>query len=90
MFINHSQNNNRGNIKIRNISVSGLEFSSMDAGSLKIDDVLTLEFTLNDEHRSKIRKEATVMDVRRNSVDRDFVGSGELAFDGPLGFHIMS
>ncbi len=88
--INHSQNNNRGNIKVRNISVSGLEFSSMDAGNFKIDDVLTLEFTLDDEHRSEIRKEATVMNVRTNSVGCEFVGSGELAFDGPLGFYIMS
>ena len=62
----------------------------MDAGNFKINDVVTLEFTLDDEHRSKIRKESTVMDVRTNSVGCEFVGSGELAFDGPLGFYIMS
>jgi hypothetical protein len=88
--INHSQNNRHNNIKVKNISVSGLEFSSMDVGNFKINDDLTLEFTLDDEHRSEIKKEATVRDVRTNSVGCEFVGSGDLAFDGPLGFYIMS
>ena len=88
--INHSQKDNRSNIKVRNISVSGLEFSSLDASNFKIDDELTLQFTLDDEHRSEIRKEATVRDVRTNSVGCEFVGSGDLAFVGPLGFYIMS
>jgi hypothetical protein len=89
-YTNHSQKDSRGDIKVRNISVSGLEFSSMDVNNFKIGDVLTLKFNLDDEHRSEVRKEATVRAIRTNSVGCEFVGSGDLAFDGPLGLYVMS
>jgi hypothetical protein len=89
-YTNHSQNEKTGDIRVRNISVSGLEFSTMDIQYFKVDDELTLKFNLDDDHRSEIRKEATVRDVRTNSVGCEFVGSGNLAFDGPLGLYVMS
>jgi hypothetical protein len=89
-YSNQSQRGHRGNIAIKNISVSGLEFSSMDVHNIKVDDELTVKFSLDDEHRSEIIKDVIVMDVRKNSVGCKFEKSGEFAFDGPLGFYIMS
>jgi len=89
-YVNHSQKGLRGSIKVINVSVSGLEFTCLEAQSFKVDDELTLEFTLDDEHRDEIRKDAVVRDVRTKSVGCEFAGSGEFAFDGPLGFYIMS
>jgi hypothetical protein len=89
-YTNHSQSNKRGSITIRNISVDGLEFSSMDVQTFKVDDELTVEFTLDDDQRSEITKEVIVRDVRKTSVGCEFERSGEFAFDGPLGFYIMS
>lgn len=89
-YTNHSQRNKRGSITIRNISVDGLEFSSMDVQTFKVDDELTVEFTLDDDQRSEITKEVIVRDVRKTSVGCEFERSGEFAFDGPLGFYIMS
>lgn len=89
-YINHSQNDRTGSIVVKNVSVSGLEFSSMDLSHFNVDDELTIEFTLDDEHMSVIRKEATVRDIRTKSIGCEFSRSGEYAFDGPLGFYIMS
>ncbi len=89
-YINHSQRNSRGNIVVKNISVSGLEFSSLDVHNFKIDDELTVEFNLDDEQRSEIKKEVIIRSVRKNSIGCEFARSGDLAFDGPLGFYVMS
>lgn len=89
-YINHSQQNSRGNIVVKNISVTGLEFSSLDVHNFKVDDELTVEFTLNDEQRSEIKKDVIVRNVRKNSVGCEFERSGDFAFDGPLGFYVMS
>lgn len=89
-YVNHSQRGSRGNLVVKNISVSGLEFSTVDAQRFEVDDELTVEFTLDDEQRSLISKEVIVRDVRKNSVGCEFERSGEYAFDGPLGFYIMS
>jgi len=89
-YKNHSQKDRQGNIRVMNISVSGLEFSTLDIENFKEGDELTLTFNLDDEHRSEVRKEATVRAVRTKSVGCEFVGSGNLAFDGPLGLYVMS
>ena len=87
-YINHSQNGTKGNIIVTNVSISGLEFTSVDVQNFKVDDELTLEFTLDDEHRSVIRKEATVKGVYPKSVGCEFHAAGEYSFDGALGFYI--
>ena len=89
-FINHSQKSTRGNIKIKNISVTGLEFSSMDDYGFAVDDELTIDFHLDDEQRSQVTKDVIVMNVRENSIGCEFERSGDLAFDGPLGRYVMS
>ena len=89
-YVNHSQKNNRGLLTVRNISLNGLEFSSMDHKHFKVDDELTIEFQLDDEHRTEIRKDAIVFEVRDHTIACQFERGGEFAYDGPLGFYIMS
>jgi len=89
-YVNHSQIESSGNLIITIVSVSGLEFTCVDVSSFKVDDELTIQFTLDDEHRSEVRKEAIVRGVRTKSVGCEFPGAGEYAFDGPLGFYIRS
>ncbi len=90
-YIKLSQKKNRSNIVVKNISVTGLEFSNLDVlHTFKIDDELTVEFNLDDEHRSLITKDVIVRDVRKKSIGCEFERFGELAFDGPLGHYIMS
>ena len=82
-YTNHSKNNSSGNLVIRDISVGGLQ-------DFRVADELTVEFALDDEHRTEINKEVTVRDVRKNSVGCEFERSDEFAFDGPLGHYVMS
>jgi len=88
-YINNTQNTS-GNVIIKNISVSGLEFTSYDANDFKVNDELTLNFNLDDEHLTEIRKDVIIRDVRRNSIGCEFDQDQNLAFDGPLGLYIMS
>ena len=89
-YINHSQKDKTGTIVVRNISLGGLEFTSFDIHDFKVDDELTLTFTLHDEHMSEITKTAVVRDIRSNSIGCEFERSGDYAYDGPLGYFIMS
>lgn len=89
-YVNHSQQNKRGSLVVKNISVSGLEFSTYDTHVFAVEDDLTVEFNLDNDQRSEIIKEVTVRAVRKNSIGCEFERSGEFAFDGPLGFYIMS
>ena len=89
-YINHSQNDSSGNLVVRNVSVTGLEFTSLDHYNFKVDDELTIAFALDDEHQSEIRKEAVVREIRKHSIGCEFEKGGSLAFDGPLGLYIMS
>lgn len=88
-FINHSKKGIRGSMKVKNISVSGLEFSTLEISSLDVDDELTVHFKLDDQYQSEVRREVIVRNVRTTSVGCEFVGSGNIAYDGPLGLYIM-
>ena len=89
-YVNNSQRNIRGSLVVKNISVSGLEFSSLDVKNFRIDDEITVEFHLDDDQRSLITRDVIVRDIRERTVGCEFARGGEFAFDGPLGFYIMS
>jgi hypothetical protein len=73
-----------------NISVNGLEFTSLDIQDFKVGDELTVEFNLDDEHQFEISKDVIVREVRQRSVGCEFETLDELAFVGPLGHYVMS
>jgi hypothetical protein len=88
-YIN-SQKDSRGFLIIRDISVTGLSFTSLDLNNFKVGDELKVEFTLDDEHRTKFRKYIIVREVRKNSVGCEYDRSEEEVFQSPLGYYIMS
>ena len=88
-YVNHSKHNSSGRLYVRNISVSGLEFSTMDIHGFEVNDELTVTFNLDDEQRTEVIKDVTVRGVRKSSIGCEFERGGDLAFDGPLGFYIM-
>jgi len=89
-YINHSQKNSSGSLIVQNLSLGGLAFSSMDIRNFNVGDELTIEFNLDDEHRTTITKDAFVVNVSDRTVGCEFERGGEFAYDGPLGFYIMS
>jgi len=88
-YINHSQNDRQGDLVILDLSVTGLAFTCPNFHLFNVGEELTIEFTLDDEHKTAIRKEAIVRGIRKGSAGCEFTSGGELALEGPLGYYIM-
>jgi hypothetical protein len=73
-------------ILIEDLSFEGLKFYSFSAPeTLRVGDVLTLRFTLDDRRRSTIRKQAVVVHITDKHVGVQFVQSEN---DPRLGFYL--
>jgi hypothetical protein len=89
-YINHSQQDSSGSLIIRDISVTGLSFSSLDLKNFKVGDELRVEFALDDEHRTIFREHVIIRDVRKNSVGCEYDSSEKVALQNALGYYIMT
>jgi hypothetical protein len=91
-FTNHSQKNIRGDLVVKNLSLGGLEFSTMEIDSFKNGDEVTVSFKLDNDNRTTIKKEVTVCSVRKQSysVGCEFTRSSDIALDKDLGFYLMA
>lgn len=89
-YTNHSQEDSSGFLIIQDISVTGLSFSSSDLKNFRVGDELSVEFTLDDEHRTQISKNIIVRDIRKNSAGCQYEDEEEVAFGSPLGYYVMS
>jgi len=89
-FTNHSQKNIRGDIAVKNLSMGGLNFVSMDIDKFMNGDEITVSFKLDNADRATIKKDAIVRFIHKNSAGCEFEKSGDYAPGGPLGFYVMS
>jgi len=87
--IDHSQKGSRCDIVIIDISVTGLAFSSLDAPTLRIDDELGVEFSLDFGKGPNIKRDVIVKNIRHKRVGCEFELSGG-AFDGQLEYYVRS
>jgi len=88
-YIDHSQKGSRCDITILDISVIGLAFSSLDAPTLRVDDELGIEFSLDFKKGTDVNRDVTVRNINQTRVGCEFELSGG-AFDEPLGKYVMS
>jgi hypothetical protein len=88
-FADQSLKGSKCDIVILDISVIGLAFSSLDAPTLRIDDELGVEFVLDFEKRTDIKRDVIVRNIRQQRVGCEFELSGG-AFDILLGQYVMS
>ncbi len=88
-YINYSQKDREDNLTIQDLSLSGLSFACFNSHLFKVEDELTIEFMLDDEHQTVIRKDAIVRNIRESSVGCEFTSGGKLVFEGPLGYYVM-
>ncbi len=91
-FTNHSQRNSRGDIVVKNLSLGGLEFTTMEIDNFKTGDEVTVSFKLDNAGKATIKKEVTVCSVRKqaHSVGCEFTKSSDIALDKDLGFYLMA
>ena len=85
----HSDKHSSGKLIIQDISLGGISFTSLDIGNFKVGDELKLNFTLNDEHLTNIRKDVIVRNIRQRIVGCEFKEPEDVC-GGPLGYYIVN
>ena len=88
-YIDYSKKGSRCDINILDISLIGLAFSSLDAPTLRVDDELGIEFSLDFKKGTDVNRDVTVRNINQTRVGCEFELSGG-AFDDPLGKYVMS
>lgn len=75
-------------ITVLNLSMSGLRFRLKDPATIKLDDLLQVKFTLDDQRADLIDKEVIVRDIRKNIYGCEF---NNLAYEEKeLGFYLFT
>jgi len=82
-YINHSREDRSGDLTTQDISLTGLAFSSLDIKNFKEGDEISIEFNLEDEHQTEIKKKAVVRSVRQRVIGCEFEKTEE-AIGSPL------
>ena len=77
----------KGEIIIRELSLTGIRFESLRPNQILKDDTLEVTFKLDNPPRSKIRKPVKVMWVRDRSVGAQF--SERKLYEKDLGFYLQ-
>ena len=88
-YINHSQNESSGNIVVENISMTGLAFRSYVATKFNVGDELSLEFNLDDDEHTQIKKKVIVRNLNQRFIGCEFEGSRDI-FDNYLEHYLKS
>ena len=88
-YKNYSRKNRRGDIVVKNLSMDGLEFSTIDMDKFAVDDDVEITFKLDNEDKTAIRKEVVVRDIRKNTIGCEFKTAGEYAQDAAFGYYVM-
>ena len=76
-----------GPMVVKNLSKSGLRFSSPNVNLIRPGDFLMVRFNLNNSTRALIHKKAQVVSIQKNEVGCRFDGVDE--YDITLGFYFM-
>ena len=88
-FINHYRRSS-GDIIVKNLSLDGLGFTTMNIDKFKNGDKIEVSFELNNSDRTTIKKEAILRYIHKNNIGCEFIKSNQAAFECSLGFYLMS
>jgi hypothetical protein len=88
-YSNYSHKCSTGNLIIQEISLGGMSFTSLDIGNFKVGDKFRVDFTLNDEHLTEIKKDVVVRNIRQRTVGCEFKRPEDV-YGGPLGYYIVN
>ena len=86
-YSNHANECSGGDLIVKDISLGGLSFTSIDIENFKVGDEFTVTFILRDEHLSEIRKDVIVRNIRQRIAGCQF-DKAEDVYGGPLGYYI--
>jgi Neuraminidase (sialidase) len=83
-----ARSDERGKIFVKNLSKKGIGFTTFSDHKLSQEDEIQVVFTLDDQKKSKIEKNAVVRNTNGNYVGCEFTGKDH--HDTALGFYLMS
>jgi hypothetical protein len=86
-YSNHAHECSGGSLIIQDVSLGGFSFTSLDIENFKAGDEFRVNFTLNDEHRTEIKKDVVVRNIRQRIIGCGFE-QPEDVYEGPLGYYI--
>lgn len=87
-FIDAMGREEKGTLVVEDISATGLKLKLNIKPSFKIEDILTVEFHLNDKRRTEMQKKVIVKNIKNIYVGTAFTLSG--LNDPALGFYLMN
>jgi len=76
----------KGEIIIKDLSLSGIKFESIRSNQISTDDILEVRFRLNNESKKEIRKEVKVIWVENRIVGAQF--RERKLYQKDLGFYL--
>ena len=88
-YSGYTHTSSSGNLIIQDISLGGISFTSLDIENFKVGDELKVNFTLNDEQQTNIKKDIIVRNIRQRIVGCEFK-QPEDVYGGPLGYYIVN
>jgi hypothetical protein len=84
-----SHKNGKSKVIIHDLSLHGTSFSCLDF-PYTTGDELTVEFALEDEYQTLIKKDAIVRNIRGNVVGCEFIENEQsTVYDAPLGYYVV-
>ena len=86
-YVNQSCDNDEGGIIISNISMNGLGFHINGAHKIEQDNILKVEFRLDDEQKTFITREVRVSEVQGNFAGVEFINIDR--YDKYLEFYLI-
>ena len=87
-YSNHSHKYSSGNLIIKDISLGGLAFTNVDIEVFKVGDKFRVDFTLDDEQQTEIKKDVIVMNIRQRTVGCMFERPEDV-YGGALGYYVI-
>jgi len=76
------------NVRLTDISLSGIGFTTNSPNLLKVGLDLVVEFNLDDKKKTFIKKKITVRNIREQAIGCEFTGNE--AFEKRLGFYLQN
>jgi hypothetical protein len=81
--------NGKSKIIVHDLSLHGVSFSCLNFPYGPGDEI-TIEFELEDEHQTSIKKDAIVRNIRGNIVGCEFTKNEiSTVYDAPLGYYVV-
>ena len=82
------KNREKGEVIIRELSLTGIRFESLKPNQISIDDILEMKFTLDNPLRTEINKLAKIIWIKDRIVGASFLETG--LYGQALGFYLKT